>query len=94
MELGNVRLWVHEYSQNLENSQRYGDENAMQPMNSNNELEQGYATQGDDFEGNQGLQEVAEVDSIIEELWEMMMKQSIWRRVEVKELVNQKFATD
>ena len=68
MELGNVTFWVHEYSQDLENSQRYGDENEMQPMNNNNELEQGYTTQGDAFEGSQGLQEVAEVDSIIKEL--------------------------
>ena len=59
MELGNVTFWVHEYSQNLQNNQRYGDENAMQLMNNNNELEKGYATQGDAFESNQGLQEVA-----------------------------------
>jgi hypothetical protein len=39
----------------------------MQPMNNNNELEKGYTTQGDAFEGSQGLQEVAEVDSIIKE---------------------------
>jgi hypothetical protein len=29
MELGNVSYWIHEYSQILENSQRYGDENVM-----------------------------------------------------------------
>jgi hypothetical protein len=75
----------------LENGQRYGDEVMMQPMDNinNSELEQGYATQGDAFEGNQGLQEVAEVDSIIEELWELMMKQSRWRSFEVKEMISQ-----
>jgi len=67
-------------------------EDAIQKKDSiNNRQKKGGLAKKHVNERNQGLQGTTEIDYMIEELWELMMKQSRWRKLTAEGIINQNF---
>jgi hypothetical protein len=89
VKLEDVKYCVCEYSQNLESSRGYTGEDAMHPKDNNDSRQkQGCLAQEDVNESNQGLQGTIEIDYVMEELWNLMMGQSKWRKMTAERMIN------
>jgi hypothetical protein len=85
-----VELEEVKYCVNIESSRGYIGKDTMQPKDSSNiRQKQGCLAQEDVNERNQGLQGISEIDYVIRELWNLMMRQSIWRKMTAEGMINQ-----